>query len=141
VRGAAGLRGQKVTIHGVVVPLPKLAQKTYTKILGAPPSTSLRELGEGQETFASTFYEKARYCITSYPPDAEITFKGESVGRTPQCFDDIPFANLFQVTVKRAEYAPAGLGPKRMEPSPDGAFEIHCTLRKTADEGGGCKIL
>jgi hypothetical protein len=140
-RLAAMLRGPKVTIHGVVAPLPELARRSYTQMLGVSPTKSLRELGEGKETFASTFYEKARYCITSYPPGAEITFKGESVGRTPRCLDDVPFGRLFEITVKRAEYAPVGLGPRRMEPSPDGVFEIHCTLHKAADAGSGCKIL
>jgi hypothetical protein len=140
-RLAAVLKGTKVTIHGVVEPLPELARKTYSKMLGTPPAASLRELGNGKETFASTFYEKARYCITSYPAGAEITFKGESVGRTPRCLEDIPFGRLFEITVKRAEYASVGLGPRRMEPSPDGVFEIHCVLQKAADTGGGCKIL
>jgi len=141
VRLAAGLKGTKFTLRGVVVSLPDLARKTYSMKLGAVPTTSLRELGQGKETFASTFYEKARYCITSYPPGAELTLKGESVGRTPRCFDAIPFGRLFEMTVKRDGYPPVGIGPRRMEPPADGAFEIHCTLRKTEEEGGGCKIL
>jgi hypothetical protein len=140
-RVAAVLKGTKVTIRGVVAPLPELARRTYSKMLGAAPATGLRELGEGRETFASTFYEKARYCITSYPAGAELTFKGESVGRTPRCLEAVPFGRLFEITVQRAEYAPVGLGPRRMEPSPDGVVEIHCTLHKAADTGGSCKIL
>jgi hypothetical protein len=141
VRVAGVLRGQPVTLRGLVVPLPALAGKAFNKANGAVRTTSLREVAGGQPTFASAFYDKARYCITSQPPDAEVTVKGESVGRTPLCLENVPFSSLFEVTVKRSDYGQVGIGPRRMEPPADGLFEIHCTLAKTTAAPGHCKIL
>lgn len=141
LRVSAALKGQKVTVHGVIATLPDIALRTYGKTHGRPPATYVRELGTGEETFAGAFYQKTQYCITSYPPNADISIRGAKVGRTPHCIPNLAVGEPLELEVAWAGYPAVKLDPAKVQALPSGVAEIDCKLHKGEAPGGHCEIL
>jgi hypothetical protein len=141
VRLSGVLKGPKITLHGVVDRLPGVALRTYEKTHGVPPVWCVRELAPGEETFASTFYRRTQYCITSYPPHADISIRGEKVGRTPRCIPDLVVGEPLELEVAWAGSPAVKLDPAKVQASPGGLAEIDCKLSKGDAPSGSCKIL